>query len=270
MATTTEIAPDVYRISVYYEQYNLAFNQFLVKDEEPLLYHTGMRTIHSEVREAVAALIDPARLRWIAFSHYEADECGTLNDWLAVAPASLPLCTVVGALVNINDVATRPARLLGPDEALVTGKHRFRLLPTPHVPHAWDAGHLFEEVNGTLFCSDLVHQNGDVPPVTESDVMDQVRQTLLEMEQSPLAHYLPFTPYTEATIGRLADLHPKTLAVMHGSSFVGDGGKVLRQFAQLLRGTLASPQAGDLQSCIADVTGAVLSADGRRPTADGP
>src|SRR6266566_8156598 len=194
-----EIAPDVFRLSLYVPEMNIQFNQFLVKDDEPLLFHTGMRQIFPQVRETVARLIDPAGLRWIGFSHFEADECGALNDWLATAPQATPVCGFVGANVSVNDFANRPARAMNDDEVLTTGKYRFRFLATPHVPHCWEASLLFEETQGTLFCSDLFHQNGDVEPSTSADVVGRFKQTLVEYQQSPLANYMPYTPYTEST-----------------------------------------------------------------------
>ena len=146
----TEIGPDLYRISTYVPEIDLQFNEFLVKDDQPLLFHTGMKAMFPFVRDEVARVIDPSSIRWIGFSHFEADECGSLNEWLQIAPAAQPVCSTVGALVNVNDFATRPARGMTDGEVLNTGKYRFRFLQTPHVPHGWDAGLLFEEVRGTL------------------------------------------------------------------------------------------------------------------------
>ena len=157
---TTEVAPDVFRICTMISEFNLQFCQFLVRDEEPVLFHTGMRSLFPLVRDAVAKVVDPGDIRWISFSHFEADECGALNEWLEIAPRATPLCGLVGAMVSVNDFASRPARVLEPDESLETGKYRFQYRATPQVPHAWDAGLLFEEANGTLFCSDLFHQLG--------------------------------------------------------------------------------------------------------------
>ena len=169
MADIHEIAPDIYRISVYADAFDLQFNHFLVKDDEPLLYHTGMRGMFPVVREAVAKLIDPKSIRYIGWSHFEVDECGALNEWLDTAPYALPVCSVVGSLVNINDFSNRPPRGLQKEDVLETGKYRFRYISTPHLPHGWDAGSLFEERNSTLFCSDLFHQIGNVEPLTHSD-----------------------------------------------------------------------------------------------------
>jgi len=235
----TEIAPDVYRISTYVPEIDLQFNQFLVNDDEPLLFHTGQRAIFPSVRGAVAAVIDPSKIRWLGFSHFEADECGSLNEWLEVAPDAQPVCSMVGALVSVNDFASRPARAMSDGEVLSTGKYRFRLLHTPHVPHCWEAGLLFEEEHRTLFSSDLFHQNGDVEPLTESDVMGRVRKTLVDYQAGPFANYMPYTQHTGRTLHRLADLKPKTIAAMHGSAFAGDGGRALRDLAEVMREVLA-------------------------------
>ena len=219
MTNITEIAPDVYRLSLFVPEFDLAFQQFLIKDDEPVLYHTGMRGIFPQVREAVAKLIDVDRLRWIGFSHFEADECGSLNEWLAVAPDAQAICTPVAAMVSVNDFAIREARPMGDDDVLETGRYRFRFINHPHLPHGWEAGSLFEEVNGTLFCSDLFHQNGDNEPIADGDIIARVRDTLTAYQASPLADYMPFTAKTEGHLNRLAALNAKTIAPMHGSSF---------------------------------------------------
>lgn len=234
----TEIAPDVFRLSLYVPELNLQFNHFLVRDDEPLLYHTGMRKMFPAVREAVARLIDPATLRWIGFSHFEVDECGSLNDWLTLAPQAQAVCGVVGALVNMNDFAIRPARALKTDEAFSTGKYRFRYRATPHLPHGWDAGVFFEETQRTLFCSDLFHHDGNVEPSTESDILGRVRETLIHYQAGPLMDYQPFTSRTEGLLSGLAILQPRTLATMHGSSFIGDGAQALRDLAVVMREVL--------------------------------
>lgn len=239
MTRITEIAPDIYRISTFVPEGNLQFNQFLVRDEQPLLYHTGMKGLFPAVRDAVATLVDPATIRWIGFSHFEADECGALTEWQTLAPSATAVCSFVAKLVSVDDVvALRPAQALSDGEQLSTGRYRFHFLQTPHVPHCWEASLLFEETQGILFCSDLFHQNGDVEPSTSGDVIDRCKQTLVEYQQGPFANYLPYTPYTEATLQRLAALKPRTLAAMHGSAFVGDGAKAITDFAQVLRDVL--------------------------------
>jgi flavorubredoxin len=233
-----EIAPDCFRISTYIPSINLQFNQFLVRDEEPLLFHTGMRALFPLVRDEVASIIDPSQIRWIGFSHFEADECGSLNEWLQLAPAAQPVCSIVGALVSVNDFANRPAHAMEDGEVLSTGKYSFRFLQTPHVPHCWEAGLMFEETNGTLFSSDLFHQNGDVEAFTESDVIERSRKTLVDGQAGPFANYLPYTQHTDATLQRLADLKPRTVAPMHGSAFSGDGERALRDLALVFRDVL--------------------------------
>ena len=235
-----EIAPDLFRISTYIPEIDLQFNQFLVRDDEPLLFHTGMRSLFPLVRDSVATVIDPARIRWIGFSHFEADECGSLNEWLQLAPAAEPVCSTVGALVSVNDFAARPARGMADGEVLTTGKCRFRFIQTPHVPHCWEAGLMFEETEGTLFCSDLFTHAGDVAPVTGSDVVGPFRAGLVADMQGPLAGAYPYTPQTEGTLRRLAELRPKTLALMHGSAFVGDGERALLDLAAAMREVLAA------------------------------
>jgi flavorubredoxin len=239
MAHVTEIAPDLFRITTFVEPFNLQFSQFLVRDDEPLLFHTGPRALFSEVKAAVASLIDPQTLRWIGFSHFESDECATLPEWQQLAPQSQAVCSLVGKLVSVDDcLALRPAKGMEDGEVLRTGKYRFRFLATPHVPHCWEAGLLFEETERTLLCSDLLHQDGDVEPTTESDVIGRCRKTLVEYQQGPLANYMPYCTLTDATLQRLAALQPKRLATMHGSVYVGDGSKALQDLALVWREVL--------------------------------
>ena len=178
MAVTTEIAPNIYRISIFAQRNNLQFNHFLVKDDEPLLFHTGLRGMHAEIREAVSKLINLSELRHISFSHFESDECGSLNEWLAAAPKADVICSQVGALVSVNDFIGRESRALTDGGTFATGKYRFRYCQTPHLPHGWDAGVLFEETQRTLLCSDLFHQIGDVEPLTSADVVGRSHQAL--------------------------------------------------------------------------------------------
>jgi flavorubredoxin len=228
-----EIAPDIYRLSSYIAKIDLQFNQFLVNDEEPLLYHTGMRGMFEEVLGALAKVIDPARLRWISFSHFESDECGALNQWLSVAPRAEVFCGTVASLVNINDYTGRKSRVMATGEILETGRHRYRFLETPQVPHSWDASLIFDETARALFCSDLLLQNGAVAPVTERDVVGAAREALLSYESGPLAHPFPYSSLTDSTLQMLAGLKPELIAVMHGSSFRGDGERALRDLAAM-------------------------------------
>jgi flavorubredoxin len=231
MGVVTEIGPDLYRISVYVPQFDLQFNHFLVKDEEPIHYHAGLRGMFPLLREAVATILDPADLRWISFSHFESDECGGLNDWLAIAPAAQAACSDLGAMVSVNDFALRPAKGLADGEQLVTGKYRFRLCRTPHLPHGWDAAVLFEETEKTLLCSDLFHQVGNVEPLTTSDVVGRSVEATRAYQAGVLAEYAPYTHYTGQLFAKLAALKPKRLAIMHGSSFEGDGAQALNDLA---------------------------------------
>lgn len=234
-ALVTEIAADLYRISTFSAEYGIQFNQFLLKDDAPFLMHTGFKRMFGATRDAVATVLDPARLRWIGFSHFESDECGALNEWLAVAPAAQAVCSVVGAMVNLNDFAIWPGRGLANDAVLETGRHRLRFLATPHVPHSWDAGLFFEERDATLLCSDLFFQPGDPEPLTGGDIVAAARTAMLAGQSGPLANDIPYTPYTDATLRRLAALQPRTLATMHGSSFSGNGERAVRDLAGVIR-----------------------------------
>jgi len=233
--TVTEIAPDVFRLSTFAPDYGIQFNQFLLRDDEPFLMHTGFKRMFPVVRDAVASVLDPARLRWIGFSHFESDECGALNEWLAVAPRAQAVCSVVGVMVNLADFAVRPARPLADNEVMATGRYRLRFLATPHVPHGWDAGLFFEEQQRTLLCSDLFFQPGQPEPLTTADLVGPARAAILGGQSGPLANDLPYTPYTDATFERLAALAPRTLATMHGSSFSGDGQRAIRGLAGIIR-----------------------------------
>ena len=232
MPTIDEIAPDVFRISTFIPKADIAFSQFLVRDEAPLLFHTGPRALFPAVRDAVAKLIDPKTLKYISFSHFEADECGALNEWIALAPSAIVVCTRVGALVNVNDFASKPAQ--PQDEPFSTGRYSFRYLTTPQVPHAWDAGLLFEETNRTLFCSDLFHQAGDRPAIVETDIVGAARELLEGYEKTIFANYMPVTPRTQGVLYRLAAMAPTTVATMHGSCFRGDGAGAIRELADVI------------------------------------
>jgi flavorubredoxin len=235
MTNVHEIAPDIFRLSIYVPEIDMQFNQFLVRDEEPLLFHAGLKRMFPAFREGVATLISPAKLRYVAWSHFESDECGALNEWLNVAPKAEPVCTVVGKLVSVDDFSVRPARGMAPDDVLNTGKYRFRFYRSPHIPHGWDAGLLFEETRRTLFCSDLLHHFGDGAPVTSSDLIEPTRQAMRQMQGGPLAGYMPYTRQTDGVLHSLAGLNPETLAVMHGSSYRGQGGRLLNELAGVVK-----------------------------------
>lgn len=235
MTKIDEIAPDLFRLSIFVPEIDMQFNHFLVRDEEPLLFHAGLKKMFPALQEAVATLIDPQELRHIAWSHFESDECGGLNGWLEQAPHAQPVCTLVGKIVSVDDFAIRPALGMTAADVLVTGKYRYRFYRSPHIPHGWDAGVLFEETQQTLFCSDLFHHFGDVAAVTSSDLIGPTQQAMQQMQQGPLASYMPYTRQTEGVLRSLADLQPKTLAVMHGSSYLGQGGRLLTELAGVIK-----------------------------------
>jgi flavorubredoxin len=242
MSDINEIAPGIFRICTYVPNFKMQFNQFIVHDQEPLLFHTGMKSIFPTVRDAIAQVFDPARLRWVSFCHIEADECGALNEFLALAPKAEPLCSLVGAMVSVNDFAIRPARGLQDGETFSTGAKRFRFIRTPHLPHNWEAGHLFEETTRTLFCSDLFHQDGEPEALLDSEpeLMNRTRQSLIRGQSGPFSDALPFTSTTEGLIGKLAALKPAVIAAMHGSTFRGDGELALNDLAKLYREVVAT------------------------------
>ena len=227
-----------YRISTFHSEFGIQFNQFLVEDEEPFLMHTGLKKMFSTTFDAVSSVIDPSRLRWIGFSHFESDECGALNEWLNVAPRAQAVCSFVGALVMVNDFADRPARPLAEGEIIAIGRHCLQFLSTPHVPHCWDAGLFFEEVDRILLCSDLFFHPGNPEPLTGSDVLARASDSIVPNLSGPLAKDMPYTPYIDSTLRRLADLKPRRLALMHGSSFQGDGAAAILDLAEVLRKNL--------------------------------
>jgi flavorubredoxin len=238
----TEIAADVFRISTFHPEYGIQLNQFLVRDDEPFIMHTGLKKMFPITLEGISSVIDPARLRWIGFSHFESDECGALNEWLKVAPHAEAVCSFVGTVVMVNDFADRPARALSDGELLEIGRHRLRFLSTPHVTHCWDAGLFFEEEDRTLLCSDLFFHPGDPEPLTESDVVGRARAAIIENLAGPMAKDMPYTPYTESTLRRLAALEPRTLALMHGTSFRGQGRVAILELAEVVKEILGKPE----------------------------
>lgn len=223
-----EIAKGIYRLSTFLPAAGpsgFTYNQFLVEAEEPLLFHCGQRALFPAVSRAVARVLDVRRLRWIAFSHIEADECGALEEWMAAAPDATVTHGAIGCAIWLNDQAPRPPRALADGDALDLGGRRVRRLDTPHVPHCWDAGLLYEETTRTLFTSDLFTHVGDPPAVTGGDIMGPA------MAAEKQFGYTGVTPATGATIRRLAGLAPRTLAVMHGSSFSGAAAPLLESLA---------------------------------------
>lgn len=235
----TEIADGLFRISTPVPPEAIpggfTFNQFLLVDEQPLLFHTGPRRMFPLTLKAVQSVLPVERLRWIAFSHVEADECGAMNEWLALAPQAQPLCSQLGAMVSVADLADRPPRGLADGEKLCIGRRTLRWVDAPHVPHAMECGYLFDETDGVLLCGDLFSQPGSTPaPLTDA----------IEVVWGPSEMMRQGFPYAAVRNGsqiveRLAQLQPKLLACMHGSSFRGDGAALLRRLRDALSADVA-------------------------------
>ena len=227
-----EIADGIYRISTpvtFPDGAGFTFNQYLVAAEQPMLFHTGPRRMFPLVREAVGRVLPVERLRYIGLSHFESDECGSLNEWLAVAPAAEPVCSRIAAMVSINDVADRPARAVADGEVLSLGTHSVQWFDTPHLPHAWECGVLLEARTRTLLCSDLFTQGGaEHAPLTESDILGPSEAFRAPMD------YFAHTKNTRGMLERLAAAKPTTLACMHGSAWRGDGAGLLHALADAL------------------------------------
>lgn len=226
-----EVAQQIYRVhtpvSADVIPGGFSFNQFLLAAEEPLLFHTGPHKLFGLVREAVAAVLPPERLRWIAFSHYEADECGALNEWLAVAPASTPLCGRIAAMVTVDDVADRPARPMDDGEVLPIGGLELQWIDAPHLPHGWECGYLLERTTRTLLCGDLFTQPGaGDEPLIRSDVLEPSEAFRGALD------YFSHTSEAPRLLERLAETAPATLACMHGSAWSGDGAALLRELGR--------------------------------------
>ena len=222
--TVNEINDGIYRLSTYVPEADFMFNQFVIDAEEPLLFHCGPRQLFPLVSEAAARVVPLERLRWITFGHVESDECGSMNDWLAAAPRAEVAHTVVGCMVSVNDLADRPPRPVADGEVLDLGGKRVRHFDTPHVPHGWEAQVLYEETTGTLLSGDLFTQLGRTP-TTEGDIVGPAGHAEDIFRASCLA------PTSGATVRRLADLAPTTLALMHGPSFSGDCAGALHALA---------------------------------------
>ena len=225
-----EVADGIFRLSTFVPGIaapaGFTFNQFLVLGDEPLMFHTGLRKMFALNRDALARILPPERLRWIAYGHFEADECGAMNEWLAVAPEAQPAHGQTGVMVSLNDFADRAPRVLADGEVIdLGGGKRVRFIDTPHTPHGWDAGVLYEEATGTLMCGDLFTQLGDGPALTTGDVVGPA------IAGEDLFRYSSLNPGMGATLRRLSGLAPRTLALMHGPSFAGDGGAALRALA---------------------------------------
>ena len=231
-----EIAPDVFRLSTYVPEVappaGFTFNQFLVRGEEPFLFHTGMRLLFPAVSDAIEKLVGIERLRWISFGHVEADECGSLNQLLAVAPHAAAIHGPTACLTSLNDLADRPPVMVDPaGEPLdIGGGHRLRFIATPHVPHNWETGVWFDEGSGTLLAGDLFTSLGNGPAVVDTDIVEGA------LVAEDVFHQTSIGPLVAPTIRTLADLAPTTIACMHGSSFSGDGAAQLRALASAYDG----------------------------------
>jgi flavorubredoxin len=225
-----EIANGIYRISTPVPPAAIpggfTFNQYLIVDDAPLLHHTGPLKMFPAIRQAIATVIPVESLRYISFSHYEADECGSLNDFLRAAPTAEPLCSRIAKMVSVDDIALRSAHALGDGEELSLGTHTVRWIDTPHLPHAWECGHLFETTTRTLFCGDLFTQGGDQhEPLTSNDILESS-----EAMRGALDYFSQTRQVRELT-EKLAATGPQVLACMHGSAWKGDGAALLRQLA---------------------------------------
>jgi flavorubredoxin len=237
-----EIAQGVYRLSTFVPgaggPAGLVFNQFLIDADEPLLFHCGQRSLFAPVSAAAARIVDLARLRWIAFSHVESDECGALNDWLARAPRATAVHSRIGCNTWLNEMADRPPRVLAGGDVLDLGGKRVRYLDTPHVPHGWDAGLVCEETTGTLFCSDLFTQFGEGPATTDGDIVGPA----IAVEDR--FRFVPVTANTAPTIRRLAGLAPRVLALMHGPALRSAPATALEALASYYEGQLRRALTG--------------------------
>jgi len=227
-----EIADGIYRINTPVALpggFEFSFNQYLIADDEPLLFHSGPRKLFELVREAVASVLPVESLRYIGFSHVEADECGSLNEWLGVAPQASPLCGQVAGMVSVNDIADREARIMSDNEVLSLGSHRVRWFDTPHLPHGWEAGLITEESTQTLMCGDLFTQPGvGKDAITEDDILGPSEAFRKQMD------YFSHTKNANEMLERLAATGSTTLACMHGSAWRGDGAGLLRALASEL------------------------------------
>jgi len=235
-----EIAPHIYRLSTLVPEIGptgFTFNQFLLDDDEPLLFHTGHRSMFPSVREAIERIVPVERLRWITFGHVESDECGAMNELLAVAPRAQVAHGGLGCMVSLDEMADRPPRPLADGETIELGTMRARHIETPHVPHAWEARVLYEETTGTLLCGDVCTHLGDGPALTEGDIVGPAG------EAEDVFSYSCLAPSTPATIEQLAALEPRTLALMHGSSFTGDCAATLRALADSYRERITAATA---------------------------
>ena len=226
----TEVAEGIHQLSTYIPEANFGFNQYLITGDEPLLFHTGMRGVFPLVSGAASRVLPLDSLRWITFGHLEADECGAMNEWLGAAPYATVAQSQTGCMVSIGDLADRSPRALADGEVLDIGGHRLRWIDTPHVPHGWEAGVLFDETTGTLLCGDLFTRYGDFAATTADDIVAPA----IESDRSDDYGSWALSPNTGPTLRKLADLPIETLAPMHGSAFTGDGPEALRALASVV------------------------------------
>jgi flavorubredoxin len=241
-ARINEIADGIYRLSVHVPDIappaGFTFNHFLLRAEQPMLFHCGLRGMFPALHEAVAKLIRIEELRWLGFGHVEADECGAMNSWLASAPKAQVVHGATACMVSVNDMADRPPRTLADGEIVDLGGKRIRYIDTPHVPHGWDAGVLYEETTGTLLCGDLLTHIGDGPAVTDKDVVGPA------VDAEKMFGYTSLGPSTAPNIRKLAALSPRTLALMHGASYNGDGRRALNELADYFDTELRAAMSG--------------------------
>jgi len=228
-----EIVDGIYRISTPVPPEAIpggfTFNQYLIKDDDPLLYHTGPRKMFQSICSAIETVLPVSSLRYIGFSHFEADECGALNEFLEIASGAAPLCSRIAKMVSVDDIALRPAHALGDGEELDIGSHRVRWIDTPHLPHAWECGHLLETTTGTLFCGDLFTQGGHQhDPLTCDDILEPSEDMRAKLD------YFSHTRDARSLMEKLAKTSPRYLACMHGSAWQGDGAEMLRNLADRL------------------------------------
>ena len=220
-----EVTTDIYRLSTYVEEADFSFNQYLIDAEQPLLFHCGLRSLFPLVSAAVAKVMPLSRLRWVSFGHWEADESGTMNEWLAVAPHAQVAVGTVGCMISVNDLALRPPKALDDGVVLDLGGKQVRYLATPHVPHCWDAGVIFEETTRTLCCGDLFTRVGKSPALSAEDPIGPA------LAAEDVFRATALTPNTAPTIRRLAQLQPQLLALMHGPAYQGDCERALLNLA---------------------------------------
>ena len=222
---TSEIADGIYQFTTYVPDMDFSFNQYLVNADEPMIFHTGPRQMFPLVSSAAATVVPVQGIRWISFGHVESDECGSMNEWLAAAPQSTVVQSTTGCMVSLMDLADRAPRPLQDGEVLDIGGHRMRWIDTPHVPHAWEAGLLYDETTRTLFCGDLFTQTGSYPSQTTDDLLEPAGVAEDLFKSSSLS------PASGPTIRGLAELDVSTLALMHGPTFTGDCSAALLSLA---------------------------------------